>query len=148
MFYFWNSLTKHKAHINTKTHKHKRIISKKVVETYLRERCIQILSYNDNYNFLNVYCFRFVLHQNYQNHWKKKKHVKEENSRPKRKENWKRKEKKQGKRAKKKQMITKRGMKRRKKLKFRRGGMKTKSQKMSLNKSKTNRKKMKRMTEM
>ena len=55
MFYFWNSLAKHKAHINTKTHKHKTTISKKVVEAYLQEKCIQILSYNDNYNFLNVY---------------------------------------------------------------------------------------------
>ena len=45
----------------------------------------------------------------------------------------------------KKQMITKRMMKRRKKLKFTRDGMKTKSQKMSLKKRKTIRKKMKRM---
>ena len=63
MFY----LIKHKAHINTKTHKHKTTISKNVVETYLQEKCIQILSYNDNYNFLNDYSFRFVPRQNYWN---------------------------------------------------------------------------------
>ena len=54
-------------------------------------------------------------------------------------------EKKHQKRAK-KQMIIKRGMKRRKKLKFKRDGMKAKCQEMSLKKSKTSRKKMKRIT--
>ena len=104
MFYFWNSLAKHKAHINTKTHKHKTTISKNVVETYLQEKSIQILSYNDNYSFLKVYSFRLVLRQNYWNYWKKKERVKEEKLKAKEKrklEKERRKEKKHGKRAKK-----------------------------------------------
>ena len=53
-------MTRHKAHINTKVHKHKTAIRKKVVEIYLQEKCIQILSYNDKYNFLNVPGLFFV----------------------------------------------------------------------------------------
>ena len=62
---FLKCLTKHKTQISTKRHKHKTTISKKVVETYLQEKCIQILSCNDNYNFLNIFSFRFGLCQNY-----------------------------------------------------------------------------------
>ena len=65
MFYFWNILSRNKAYINKKTHKHKTRIGKKVAETYLQKKMYSNLSYNDNYNFLNFYSFRFVFRQNH-----------------------------------------------------------------------------------
>ena len=38
MFYFWNILSRNKAYINKKTHKHKTRIGKKVAETYLQKK--------------------------------------------------------------------------------------------------------------
>ena len=38
MFYFWNILSRHKAYINKKTHKHKTRTGKKVAETYLQKK--------------------------------------------------------------------------------------------------------------
>ena len=43
MFYFWIILTRHKAPINTKTHKHKTTISKKVVKTLFKSYHIMII---------------------------------------------------------------------------------------------------------